>query len=153
VSEPYTIRLFVLEGDPDGVKIVDHLNCTGVGIAFPRSAWPRIAERREFASPGIYVPSRVAEGTVDELPTVYVGQGDEIRTRIESHIVNKDSWDWGYAFVSKGVALNRAHTTWLEHALVHRATDAAAGRLAAKILAAGSAAEARRMLPGQTRPD
>jgi len=143
VSEPYTIRLFVLEGDPDGVKIVDHLNCTGVGIAFPRSAWPRIAKRREFASPGIYVPSRVAEGTVDELPTVYVGQGDEIRTRIESHIVNKDFWDWGYAFVSKGVALNRAHTTWLEHALVHRATDTAtAGRLAAKVLAAGWAVEA-----------
>ena len=31
---------------------------------------------------------------------------------------NKDFWDWGYAFVSKGTALNRAHTTWLEHALI-----------------------------------
>ena len=50
MSEPYTIRLFVLEGDPDGVKIVDHLNWTGVGMAFPRSAWPRIAKRRGFST-------------------------------------------------------------------------------------------------------
>jgi hypothetical protein len=121
VSEAYTIRIFVLEGDPDGVKIVDMMNWTGVGIAFPRSAWTRIAKRPEFASPGIYVLSGVAEGTTDELPTVYVGQGDEIRTRVESHYASKDFWDWGYAFVSKAEALNRAHTTWLEHALVHRA--------------------------------
>lgn len=124
MNEAYTIRLFVLEGDPDGVKIVDHLNWTGVGIAFPRSSWSHIAKRPEFGIPGIYILTGVAEGTTDELPTVYVGQGDEIRTRIDSHCINKVFWDWGYAFVSKGVALNKAHTTWLEHALIHRANDA-----------------------------
>ena len=55
---------------------------------------------------------------------MYVGQGDEIRTRIDAHFANKDFWDWGYAFVSKGTALNRAHTTWLEHALIDLAHQA-----------------------------
>ena len=73
---------------------------------------------------GVYILSGPGEGSGDDLPTVYVGQGDEIRTRMESHIVNKDFWDWGYAFVSKGTALNRAHTTWLEHALIDRAHEA-----------------------------
>jgi len=36
----------------------------------------------------------------------------------------KDFWDWSYAFVSNGNALNRAHITWLEHALLERAQTA-----------------------------
>jgi len=124
VAEPYTIHIFVVDGDPDGVKIVDRQNWTGWGIAFPRSAWPGIAKRREFGTAGVYILKGPGEGSGDELPTVYVGQGDEIRTRLESHFNNKDFWDWGYVFVSKGTALNRAHTTWLEHALIERAHNA-----------------------------
>lgn len=103
---------------------MDRQNWTGWGIAFPRSAWADISKRKEFATPGVYILSGAVEGSQDELPTVYVGQGDEIRTRLDSHYVNKDFWDWGYAFVSKGTALNRAHTTWLEYALIDRAHGA-----------------------------
>jgi hypothetical protein len=124
MAEPYTIHIFVVDGDPGGVKIVDRQNWTGWGIAFPRSAWPNITKRREFSSPGVYVLTGASEGAQDELPTVYVGQGDEIRTRIDAHYAEKDFWDWGYAFVSKGTALNRAHTTWLEHALIDLAHEA-----------------------------
>jgi len=124
MSEPYTIRLFVPDGNPEGVKIVELLNWTGVGIAFPRSAWTRVNGRQEFRRSGVYILSGAAEGTDDELPTVYVGQGDVIGDRIGSHDVNKDFWDWGYAFISNGGALNRAHITWLEHALILLARDA-----------------------------
>ena len=121
MSEPYTIRIFVLDGDPEGVKIVDRLNWTGVGIAFPRAAWPRIQARNEFKRTGIYILSGPAENAADDLPTIYVGQGDEIGSRLDSHDAAKDFWDWAYAFVSAGNALNRAHATWLEHALIHLA--------------------------------
>jgi hypothetical protein len=124
MPEPYTIHIFVVDGDPDGVKIVDRQNWTGWGIAFPRSAWPNVAKRHEFSIPGVYILSGPGEGAADDLPTVYVGQGDELRTRLDSHHANKDFWDWGYAFVSKGAALNRAHTTWLEHALIDLADGA-----------------------------
>lgn len=131
MPESYTIHILVVGGDPDGVKIVHRPGWTGWGIAFPRTAWPQIKEtRQEFKDPGVYILSGFAqkplslqigagEGAQDELPTVYIGQGDEIRTRIESHYINKDFWDWGYAFVSKGEAsLNKAHTAWLEYALI-----------------------------------
>ncbi len=72
----------------------------------------------------MYVLTGSAEGTADDLPTIYVGQGDEIGARIETHYTNKDFWDWAYAFVSNGNALNRAHITWLEHALLQRAQRA-----------------------------
>ena len=124
MGEPYTIRVFVPDGDPEGAKIVELLNWTGVGIAFPRSAWSQLSGRQEFKRSGVYVLTGSAEGMDDDLPTVYVGQGDEIGASIESHHANKDFWDWGYAFVSKGNALNRAHITWLEHALLERAKKA-----------------------------
>jgi len=124
MGEPYTIRVFVPDGEPEGVKIVELLNWTGVGIAFPRAAWSRIGNRSEFKRSGVYILTGTAEGTDDELPTIYVGQGDEIGTRIDSHLVNKEFWDWAFAFVSKGGALNRAHITWLEHALIERARRA-----------------------------
>jgi len=129
MAEPYTIHIFVVDGDPDGVKIVDRQNWTGWGMAFPRSSWPKIAKRSEFNTPGVYILKGTSEGTEDDLPTIYIGQGDEIRTRLESHFINKDFWDWGYIFVSKGTALNRAHTTWLEHALIDRAHNAGQSHL------------------------
>ena len=33
MSEPYTIRIFVPDGDPEGAKIIELMNWTGVGIA------------------------------------------------------------------------------------------------------------------------
>lgn len=35
MADPYTIRICVPDGDPEGVRIVDRMNWTGVGIAFP----------------------------------------------------------------------------------------------------------------------
>ena len=71
MAEPYTIRVFVPDGDPESVKIVELLNWTGVGIAFPRAAWPRVSTRPEFKRSGVYVLTGTAEGTRDDLPTVY----------------------------------------------------------------------------------
>src|SRR5712691_9444502 len=98
MGEPFTIRIFVPDGDPEGVKIVERLNWTGVGLAFPRPAWPQLKKRGEFGRAGVYILTGTAEGTDDELPTVYVGQAEDIGNRIESHFVEKDFWDWGYAF-------------------------------------------------------
>lgn len=124
MNDPYTIRIFLPEGDPEGAKIAELLNWTGVGIAFPRSGWPLLRGRGEFGRSGVYILSGAAEGTEDDLPTIYVGQGDVIGVRIDSHQATKEFWDWGYAFVANGNQLNRAHITWLEYALIDLAKQA-----------------------------
>jgi hypothetical protein len=113
----------VPDGDPDGVRIIDRMNWTGVGIVFPRAKWPEVRNRPEFARPGVYVLVGY-RGEEDDLPTVYLGQGDGTRSRIEQHTTQKDFWDWGIAFASTSGGLNRAHITWLEYALVNRAAQA-----------------------------
>ena len=123
MADPFTIRIFVPGGDPDGVRLIDRMNWTGMGIAFPRDKWSETKHRREFTRTGIYI--LVGYGNEDDdLPTLYIGQGDGLRTRIESHYHNKDFWDWGIAFVSTGPDLNRAYITWLEYALIDRAIGA-----------------------------
>jgi transposase len=32
-ADPFTIRIFVADGDPEGIRLVDRMNWTGVGVA------------------------------------------------------------------------------------------------------------------------
>jgi hypothetical protein len=121
-SEPFTIRIFVPSGDPEGVRIIDRMNWTGLGIAFPREKWSEAKNRKEFENAGVYIlVGYNTEDEEDDLPIVYIGQGDGVRGRIDSHFQNKDFWDWGIVFISTSSGLNRAHITWLEYALIERA--------------------------------
>jgi len=122
MSDPFTIRIFVPDGNPDGVRIIDRMNWTGLGVAFPRDTWITTRKRPEFDKAGVYVLVGYTEE--DDLPTLYIGQADGLRNRIESHFKNKDFWDWGCIFVSANNGLNRAHITWLEWALVGHAQAA-----------------------------
>ncbi len=126
MSDPFTIRVFVPDGDPEGVRLIDRMNWTGLGIAFPRSKWTEVRQRAEFVRAGVYILVGYQE---DDLPTIYIGQADGVRNRIEAHYQNKDFWDWGIIFVSNSGGLNRAHVTWLEYALVNRATATGRCRL------------------------
>ena len=83
VGDPFTLRIFVPDGDPEGVRIIDRMNWTGLGIVFPREKWPATKQRPEFSRPGVYILTgyRSAE---DELPTVYIGESDVLRSRIDT---------------------------------------------------------------------
>jgi hypothetical protein len=121
MADPYTIRIFVPDGNPEGLRIIDRMNWTGLGITFPREDWPKIKQRAEFGRAGVYI--LIGRVTDDDLPTIYIGQGDVVRSRLDSHFANKDFWSSAAAFVSSaaGGGLNRAHATWLEFALIQRA--------------------------------
>ena len=118
--DAFTLRIFVPDGDPEGVRFIDRMDWTGLGIVFPRSKWPEVRNREEFGRTGVYILTGYSEGD-DDLPTVYVGQADGVKSRIDTHAQQKDFWDTGIVFVSNSGGLNRAHVTWLEHALVARA--------------------------------
>lgn len=119
---PYTIRLFIPEGDPSSFKIIDKMNWTGIGLEISRDAWSKHKNREELDRAGVYILVGYEEG--EDLPTVYIGQGDGVKGRIDSHEKNKDFWDRALVFVSSNGGLNRAHITWLEWALIQKAKGA-----------------------------
>jgi len=124
LADPFTIRIYVPDGDPDGVRVIDRMNWTGRGVAFPRDVWDRAMSRPELSKPGVYIlVGRVESDEEDDLPLLYVGQTDELLNRLNQHQKDKDFWDRAVVFVSTNDGLNRAHITWLEHSLIRRAKE------------------------------
>lgn len=123
MADAFTLRIYVPDGDPESVRVIDRMNWTGVGLVFPRATWTAVRLRPELQRTGVYILVGYS-GEDDDLPTLYIGQADGVRNRIESHLQNKDFWDWAIVFASTSGGLNRAHVTWLEHALVKQAVEA-----------------------------
>lgn len=119
---PFSIRIFLPDGDPDGLRIIEKSNWTGIGVVFTRTGYKAALRRDEFERTGVYV----LVGSLDDssLPTVYIGEGDPVRPRLENHNAKKDFWDWGVFFVTKDMNLNKAHVKYLESRLIELATAA-----------------------------
>lgn len=117
MSAPFTIRIFVADGDPEGVRIIDRMNWTGKGIIFPRLKWEEIRQRNEINNAGIYILVGYQEDDSD-LPKIYIGQSEVLKNKIDSHNKQKEFWDWAVCFISNNNGLNRAHITWLEYELI-----------------------------------
>jgi len=122
MANPFTIRIYVPEGDPEGIRIIDRISSTGIFFAFPRDKWSSIKNRPELRGAGIYILSGYSDPE-DELPTVYVGQADTISNRIEQHIKTKEFWDKAVIFVTAD-KINSTHAKWLEQALIRRVVEA-----------------------------
>jgi hypothetical protein len=115
-NRPYTIKLFMPNGNPNSIKIIEKMNWTGVGIEMSRDDWETHKNRKEFDQAGIYVLIGYDEDS--DLPKVYIGQGDGIRRRIDSHYKEKAFWEKLIIFVSSNNGLNKGHITWIEYALI-----------------------------------
>lgn len=117
----YTVRLFMPHGDPDGLRVIDQPNWSGVGVAFPRGAYKEVSQRDEFGRTGVYILVGLGpDGSA--LPSLYIGQSDRIQTRLDAHHKNKDFWEWAVFFVSKDNALNVAAAQYIESRLIERAS-------------------------------
>lgn len=127
-SDPFTIRIFVVNGDPEGVRLIDRMNWTGVGVVFPRDRWQAVRSRAELGRTGVYILVGYKEGDED-LPTLYIGEGDVVRDRIDNHAQTKEFWEHGYAFTTSNSGLNKAHVRWLERELIQQAKKAGRSKL------------------------
>ena len=128
VQRPFSIRIFVPTGDPDGLRLVEKSNWSGIGVVFNRTNFKQVIGRPEFNRTGVYV----LVGTADDsaLPTIYLGEGDPVRDRLNSHYGKKDFWDWAVFFVTKDSSLNKAHVQRMEWRLIELAKDAKQCKLA-----------------------
>jgi len=52
MSDPYTIRIVVPDGDPEGIRLIDRMPWTGLGVAFPRNKRQEVQQRNEATRTG-----------------------------------------------------------------------------------------------------
>jgi hypothetical protein len=122
MTRPYSIKIFVPGGNPDGVRTIEKSNWSGAGIVVPRPLMHEAKRRRELDRTGVYVLLGPPEES--GLPRVYVGEGDPIRQRLDMHANKKDFWTVCIAFTSKDENLNKAHVQYIESKLVDMAMSA-----------------------------
>jgi hypothetical protein len=118
---PTSIRIFLADGVPDGLRIVEKSNWTGRAVVASRAQIDRALARDELAQPGVYVLTGASE---DGAPRLYVGEADALRERIKQHVAGKEFWTRLVAFSSSNEGLNKAHVRYLESRLVGLAREA-----------------------------
>ena len=121
-SKPFSIHIFLPDGTPDGIRIVQKTNWTGLGVVCPRPLFAATKSRPEFGKAGVYVLSGPAES--GDAPRTYIGEAAPIRPRLEQHDSGKDFWTTAIFFISKDENLNKAHIQYLEARLVQLAKEA-----------------------------
>ena len=122
VMKPFSLRIFVADGDPDGLRLVERSNWVGKAVMFPRALLPKVKQRDELSQTGVYLllgPRESGEGEA-----LYIGEGDPVRPRLESHYAQKDFWNRAVCFVAAPGQLNKAHVQFLESQLIQLAKAA-----------------------------
>lgn len=116
--KPFKIQILVADGRPDGLRLVEKSNWIGLGIVCPRGrySWAKKA-RDEFSRSGVYL---LVGQDGDPLPKLYVGESEEVKTRLDRHYEDedKDFWQLAIVFTTKGTPLNKAEIKYLEASLL-----------------------------------
>lgn len=108
-----TIKIFLIDGEPDGLRTVELSNWVGQAMVIPRNKLKEVKNRSECNKPAVYfLIGKEAEEAL--LPTVYIGEAENMWNRLFNHDNNKDFWQIAVAFVSKDNNLTKAHVKYLE---------------------------------------
>jgi hypothetical protein len=108
-----TIKIFLIDGEPNGLKIAELSNWVGQAIVVPRNKLKEIKDRSESHKPAVYfLIGKESEEAL--LPTSYIGEAENLWNRLSTHDSSKDFWQTAVAFVSKDNNLTKAHVKYLE---------------------------------------
>ena len=117
-----SVKLFLVDGTPEGLKLIEKSNWTGIGLMCSRAQFAEVQKRTEFERPCIYV--LLGPNESDGQPRIYIGEADLGRLRISQHAKSFDFWTHLILFTSKDSNLNKAHVKYIESRLVGLAQEA-----------------------------
>ncbi len=124
-NKAISINIFLLDGDPDGVRMAQITMSTIQAIAFRRSQFPRVKkEFKEISRPGVYF----LLGSNPEDPDskiAYIGESEDVAKRLQFHNSSSDKnnnkldfWTDTIAFISKDENLTKSHARYVEAILI-----------------------------------
>lgn len=112
-----SLELHYINGQPDGMLTAEMFNWTGHVLLVPRTQLSQALARTEAGYGGIYLLLGEKEGE----PLAYVGESEDIGSRIKSHDAAKDWWSMAVLVTTAGNKLNEAHVRYLEARLIEQA--------------------------------
>jgi len=122
MSQGRSLRLFLVDGTPNGLLTAEIMNWTGHVLTGPRSKLAELVQRPECARTGVYF--LVGPDPDNSLRSkVYIGESDDVAKRLKSHnrqedAGGKDFWERVCLVTSKDQNLTKAHVKYLESLLI-----------------------------------
>lgn len=112
-----SILIFLVDGTPQGPRLVQRPSWTGSFLAFARADYSQARKRPEMSRTGAYV--LVGPDPTEPLRRrAYIGEGDAIIARVDAHQREKDFWTHAYVLTTKDDSLNKAHGRYIEARLL-----------------------------------
>lgn len=109
-----TIKIFLIDGDPNGRMSCELSNWSGKAYKIPRIKIKDCTDRSDLTGTGVYLLFGKDEEGKDQ---VYIGEAESILKRLGQQLSSKDFWNETIVFISKDENLNKAHIKYLENRL------------------------------------
>lgn len=115
-----TIKIFLIDGNPNGRMTCELSNWTGKAYKIPRMEVKNCGDRADLNNTGVYLLFGKNEEGKD---AVYIGEAEDVLVRLNQHLSQKDFWNEVIVLTSKDENLNKAHIKYLENRLVEIAKE------------------------------
>jgi hypothetical protein len=109
-----TIKIFLIDGEPNGRMSCELSNWSGKAYKIPRIKIKDCSDRDDLTSTGVYLLFGKDDVGKDQ---VYIGEAESILKRLNQQLKEKDFWNEAIVFISKDENLNKAHIKYLENRL------------------------------------
>jgi hypothetical protein len=109
-----TIKIFLIDGEPNGRMSCELSNWSGKAYKIPRIKIKDCSDRDDLKSTGVYLLFGKDDAGKDQ---VYIGEAESILKRLNQQLTSKDFWNEAIIFISKDENLNKAHIKYLENRL------------------------------------
>ncbi|MCO6481659.1 MAG: GIY-YIG nuclease family protein [Flavobacteriales bacterium] len=109
-----TIKIFLIDGDPNGRMSCELSNWSGKAYKIPRVKIKDCVDRDDLIGTGVYLLFGKDDNGKDQ---VYIGEAETILKRLNQQLTAKDFWNETIVFISKDENLNKAHIKYLENRL------------------------------------
>lgn len=109
-----TIKIFLIDGDPNGRMSCEISNWSGKAYKIPRIKVKDCSDRHDLSSTGVYLLFGKDDEGKDQL---YIGEAETILKRLNQQLTQKEFWNEAIVFITKDENLNKAHIKYLENRL------------------------------------
>jgi len=116
MSKGRQIKIYLADGSVTGIRHAEIMGWTGQALTVPRNKVKELSEWEESLRPGVYFLFGDSEETGND--AVYIGEAEQVASRIQQHLSGKDFWNEVVCFTNKDENLTKAHVKYLESRLV-----------------------------------
>jgi len=128
--KPYSVRIFLQDGDADGVRIVSRSKWSGRGLVIPRASLADEQDRVELKAPGVYLLTETGVGA--DRPTLYIGAADPVCDGLAQHATDDHFWSMAVIFTCKENSLDSAQFQSIAASLLQLALTADKAEISSK---------------------